>query len=376
MWIKIRNKIISFFYASFFKPLAFRRDPEDVHDKILRLGKILGSNVITRAFTKLAFSYQNPALSQNILGINFKNPIGLSAGFDKNAELTQIIPNIGFGFMEVGSITGEPCEGNPRPRLWRMPASKALVVWYGLKNDGCETVSKRLKNKKFKIPVGISIAKTNSPDTVDTQKGIYDYIKAAKEFRDADIGDYFTINISCPNAFGGEPFTNPDSLKLLLTEFDKLKIKKPVFLKISPDLARENIDKIIETAIKHNIQGFICTNLTKKRSNPKILPQDLEGVPEDKGGLSGKIVENLSNELIAYVYKKTGEKYVIIGSGGVFSAEDAYKKIKLGASLVQMITGMIFNGPQIISEINRGLTDLLKKDGHKNISEAVGKNNL
>lgn len=380
---KIRNKTIGFFYAKIFKPLAFRQDPEDVHDKILKIGKILGSNFITRFAVKIAFSYSNPVLEQNILGINFKNPVGLSAGFDKNAELTQIIPSVGFGFMEVGSITGEYCEGNPKPRLWRMPKSKSLVVWYGLKNDGCEAISKRLAsqaersgliNKKFKIPAGISVAKTNSPETVDVLKGIADYIKSAKTFYDAGIGDYFTINISCPNAFGGQPFTDPNSLELLLTEFDKLQIKKPVFLKLPPDLSFETVDKIIEVMKEHDIQGFICANLTKKRDNPKIIKEDLEGIPEGVGGISGKPAEETANNLISYIYKKTGGKYVIIGCGGIFNAEDAYKKIKAGANLLQMITGMVFLGPQVISEINRGLAELIKKDGYKNISEAIGKN--
>ncbi len=372
--IKTRNKIIGFFYAKIFKPLAFRRDPEDVHDKILKIGKFLGGNFITRFAVKIMFDYSNPALFQNILGVNFKNPIGLSAGFDKNAELTQIIPSVGFGFMEAGSITGEFCEGNPRPRLWRMPKSKSLVVYYGLKNDGCEAISKRLAEKKFKIPVGISVAKTNCPETADVLKGIADYIKAAKTFRDANIGDYFTINISCPNAYGGQPFTDSNSLKLLLTEFDKLEIKKPVFLKLPPDLTYDTVDKIIETSEVHNIQGFVCANLTKKRDNPKIIKEDLKGIPEGIGGISGKPAEEPANNLISYIYKKTKGKYIIIGCGGIFSAKDAYNKIKEGASLLQIITGMIFQGPQIISEINRGLAELIKKDGYKNINEAIGKN--
>ena len=371
---KFRNKITGFFYIKIFKPVAFKRDPEDVHNTILNIGKILGNNFITRIFVNLVFNYQNPILSQNLFNINFKNPLGLSAGFDKNAELTQIMPNVGFGFMEIGSITGNPCKGNPRPRLWRMPKSKSLMVWYGLKNDGCEEISKRLLNKKFKIPVGISVAKTNCPETVDMANGIADYIKAAKTFRDADIGDYFTINISCPNAYGGQPFTDPDSLEFLLTEFDKLQIKKPVFLKLTPDLPFKMVDKIIETSKNHNIQGFVCANLTKKRENPKIIKEDLEGIPEGIGGMSGKPAEETANNLISYIYKTTCGKYIIIGCGGIFSAEDAYKKIKDGASLLQMITGMIFQGPQIISEINRELAELIKKDGYKNISEAVGKN--
>ncbi|PIN78944.1 dihydroorotate dehydrogenase (quinone), partial [Candidatus Woesearchaeota archaeon CG10_big_fil_rev_8_21_14_0_10_34_8] len=180
--------------------------------------------------------------------------------------------------------------------------------------------------------------------------------------------DYETINISCPNAFGGEDFTDPNSLHKLLLQIDKTKNSKPVFLKISPDLKNKEIDEIIKVADKHKIAGFICTNLTKSRDNKKILD---ENVPE-KGGISGKVVEDLANEMISYVYKKTQGKYIIIGCGGISSAEDAYKKIKSGASLVQLITGAIFEGPQLMSEINQGLVRLIEEDGYNNISDAIG----
>ncbi|MEK7126871.1 MAG: quinone-dependent dihydroorotate dehydrogenase [Patescibacteria group bacterium] len=365
--INIRNKILGFLYETFAKPIFFQIDPETVHNSILLFGKFLGSNPITRFLTKLLFHYSNKKLEQTILGIHFKNPIGLAAGFDKDAELTKILPETGFGFIEVGSITGLPCEGNPRPRLWRLKKSKGLVVYYGLKNDGCEKIAKKLKNKKFKIPVGTSIAKTNCKETSTCQTGIDDYVKAYKEF--TEIGGYFTINISCPNTFGGEPFTNPEHLDKLLTEIDKIKTQKPIFLKISPDLNDGQIDKIIEVVEKHDIKGFVCTNITKNRDNAKILEKNLPKA----GGVSGRPLKDLSDKLISYVYKKTKGKYIIIGCGGIFTAEDAYKKIRLGASLLQLITGMIFEGPQVISEINYRLIKLLKKDGYKNISEAVGK---
>ena len=350
--------MISFLYKNFLKPFFFLFDPEMVHDLMILAGQILGSNFLTRKITSLFFSYSNPALEQNILGIKFKNPIGLSAGFDKDALLTDILPSVGFGFEEVGSITGEKCSGNPKPRLWRLKDLKSLIVYYGLKNKGCEEIAARLKNKKFEFPIGTSIAKTNCADTVDTEKGIADYVKAFKAF--AKIGAYFTINISCPNAFGGQPFTDAKRLGLLLTQLDKIATKKPIFLKMSPDLTDKELDNIIAVSKKHKVHGFVCTNLTK---NPKIT---------EKGGLSGKLVENLANNLIKKVYQKTKGKYVIVGVGGVFSAEDAYKKIKLGASLVELITGMIFEGPQVISEINQGLVKLLQKDGYKNISGAIG----
>ncbi len=354
-----------FLYQNILKPLLFLLDPENVHDSFTLIGRILGSNTITQRIFTMLFSYSNPGLKQTILGVKFSNPIGLAAGFDKNALLTDILPAVGFGFAEIGTITGEKCAGNPRPRLWRLKKSKSLVVYYGLKNDGCEFISNRLKNKKFAIPIITSIGKTNSGKTVETEKGIKDYIKAYSRF--TNIGHFFDINISCPNAFGGQPFSDPEKLDKLLTRIDEIPTKKPVFLKMPPDLDDSQLDSVLEKVKKHKIAGFICTNLTKIK-NSKIRDNN---IPEH-GGFSGKILEDLSNDLISRIYKKTEGKYIIIGCGGVFSAEDAYKKIKLGASLVQLITGMIFEGPQVIGEINRGLVKLLKKDGYKNISEAVG----
>ena len=364
--IFFRNIILKFLYKSLLKSVFFRFDPENVHDRIVSFGIFLGSNTFTRILTSFMFSYQNKMLEQKVLGINFKNPVGLAAGFDKNAQLTDILPSVGFGFAEVGSITGEACDGNPKPRLWRLKNSKGLLVWYGLKNNGCEVLSKKLKKRKFKIPIGINVAKTNSPDTVETEKGIDDYTKAFEKF--TNIGAYYTINISCPNTYGGQPFTDVERLDRLLARIDKIPTKKPIFLKLSPDLTNKELDEIISVCRKHRVHGFICSNLSKNRTNKQIKDK----IPSTEGGMSGKIVEKLSNEVISHLYKKTKGNYVIIGLGGVFCAEDAYKKIKLGASLVQLITGMIFEGPQVISEINLGLVRLLERDGFENISQAIG----
>ncbi|MBD3270100.1 quinone-dependent dihydroorotate dehydrogenase [Candidatus Peregrinibacteria bacterium] len=374
LFISIRNAIIGFFYKNFLKPVLFKRDPEKVHDNFIKTGKFLGSNFLTRSIIGLMFNYHHKSLEQVVLGLHFKNPIGLGAGFDKNADLVKTLPKIGFGFSEHGSFTGEPCEGNAKPRLWRLPKSESIVVNYGLKNDGAEIIARRmqkqLKEGKFSIPLGINIAKTNCEATSDDEIGIADYAKAYKAF--LAVGDYYTVNISCPNAFGGQPFTDGKRLDKLLTVLDNYYIEgKPVFLKISPDLTRDQIDDIIEVCDKHKVDGYICTNLTKPRDKSRIRD---EKVPEI-GGLSGKLVEHLANDLIKYIYKKTKGEKVIIGLGGVFTAEDAYKKIKLGATLIQLVTGMIFGGPQTISDINRGLVKLLRKDGYANVSEAVGVDN-
>ncbi len=436
-WIKTRNKIIGWNYRNILKPILFKFDPEDIHDLFIKVGNLLGQTSATRYLTRVLFDYENPVLEQEILGIKFKNPVGLSAGFDKNARLTKILPAVGFGFAEAGSVTGRPCKGNEGRHLWRLPKSKSLIVYYGLTNDGAEAIARRLLEVQLQVSpkldfeqeakgpevglrahlksnflhksnfvLGISLAKTNDQKTITTEAGTADYIKAYEAFLKTDVGDYFTINISCPNTFGGEPFVEPERLDLLLSAFAKIRdeesarglpsvkakevqlqvspkldfvsVNRPLFIKLPPDLSEEKLDAIIELVKKYKINGFVSTNLTKDRNNPLIKDKIKDPLPTDKGGLSGKIVEELATKQIEYIYKKIKdlpqtERPIIIGCGGIFTAQDAYNKIKAGASLLQLITGMIFEGPQVISEINQGLVTLLQKDGYKNISEAVGK---
>ncbi len=356
------------FYRHVAKQIFFRMDPERVHDTMTRFGNALGRTSFTRGAVRFLFCFEHPALVQTILGISFSNPIGLTAGFDKNAQLTRIIPAVGFGFAEVGSVTGEPCVGNPKPRLWRLPKSKGLVVWYGLKNDGCESIAKRLSDKKFDMPLGISVGQTNVPSTVDMDTGIADYAKAFRAF--ARIGDYTTINISCPNIYGGEPFVDPERLDRLLDVLDTIATSKPTFLKLPVDISKDELDAIVGVSDMHRVHGLIVSNLTKKRDRHTIVAQEIRD--DMKGGISGRPTFDLSNGLISHLYRTVGARYVIIGSGGVFSAQDAYEKIRRGASLVQLATGMIFEGPQLIGEINRGLVRLLEQDGYQNIREAIG----
>ncbi len=364
---RLRNILNGLLYRQIVKRIFFAFEPDRVHEEMVNTGHHLGKSAIAKALVHSTFGTQNiPELSQTLHGVQFRNPVGLSGGFDKNAILTDIIPAVGFGFMEVGSITAKESLGNPGQHLWRLPRSKSIIVHYGLSNKGAEEIASRLREKIFTIPIGINIAKTNCPETNVVDVGIKDYAKTYKIF--ADIGDFFVINVSCPNVTGGQPFHNSKNLDLLLTELETTPTTKPMFLKISPDLTHEEIDAIIEVTEKHHIDGFICSNLTKRRNLTSIVEKNLPTV----GGLSGKVVEPLANELISYVYTKTRGEKTIIGVGGIFSAEDAYKKIRLGASLVELITGMIYQGPQLISEINIGLAKLLKKDGFSHISEAVG----
>jgi len=347
-------------------------DPETVHERMIIYGSWLGDCSIGRGLVHFSYYYAYPTLEQTIKGIFFPNPIGLAAGYDKNGRLTQIIPEVGFGFSEIGSVTGQSCVGNPGQHLWRLKKSKSIVVNYGLKNVGAEVISSILSELSFKIPIGISLAKTNIALTSEESFGIADYVQAYTFFAKKNVGDYFTINISCPNAYGGQPFLESSALSRLLEALSSVRLKyqdnKPWFLKLAADLYPTTIDSLIEVARVYHITGFICSNLSKNRHNKKIID---ENIPAN-GSLSGAVVKELSNNLIRYIYKKTGREFIIIGCGGIFSAEDAYEKIKAGASLLQLITGMVFKGPQLISEINQGLVTLLKKDGYTSLDQAIG----
>jgi dihydroorotate dehydrogenase len=364
-----RSKSIRAAYAHVLKPFFFMNDPERVHDWMTRAGIILGATSGGRWLTSALFDYKNPMLRQEVRGIVFDNPVGLSAGFDKNAQLTGILPSVGFGFVEVGSITGEPCAGNPKPRLWRMPKSKGLVVYYGLKNDGCEAISKRLSGKTFSIPIGASVAMTNCRENMDTDMAIKDFAKAFRIME--PHASYMTVNISCPNTMGGQPFVAPDKFDALFRVIDTIPTEKPIFIKISPNMTIAELDALLDVVRSHRIHGIICANLTKPRDNPNIADDDVPGV----GGMSGRLVQGLADDMLARIYRREGKRFILVGCGGIFTAEDAYRKIRLGATLVQLITGMVFEGPQLIGEINRGLAELLRKDGFSSISQAVGIDN-
>jgi len=357
-------------YKKIFKPIVFKLDPEFVHDQISLLGNLLGKFSITRKFTKLLFFYSSPKLEQKVNGVVFKNPVGLSAGFDKNAKLLNILPYVGFGFEEVGSITLEEYQGNPKPRLYRLEKSKALVVYYGLMNKGVKVIARKIKNAiKTDMVIGVSVAKTNCSRTSTEDAGILDYFECLKYLEEENIGHYYTINISCPNTFGGEPFTTKEKLDRLLAKLSEVKTNKPIYIKMPINLPIEQFDELLNVIINYNISGIIIGNLTKVR-DPELIK---DAIPENvKGGISGLPTQKLSNELISYTYKKYGNKLTIIGVGGIFSAEDAYEKIRRGATLLQLITGMIFEGPALIKDINSGLIKLLEKDGYNNISQAIG----
>jgi dihydroorotate dehydrogenase subfamily 2 len=366
----IHRKVIGFLYQRVLRRILFLLDPEFVHDRFLTIGYLLGQVSLTRIFTRKLLGYENSALVQNIYGIQFANPVGLSEGFDKDGVLVQIAGSVGFGFTQVGSVTLNPYGGNPKPRLYRLKRSRGIVVNYGLKNIGADKIIGRLRNlKMYDYPVSISIAKTNAEYTSSDEAGIQDYYDCMKRLVEEDVGSVYTINISCPNTFGGEPFTTPNKLDQLLSSLDQIETRKPVWIKMPINPSWEEFDQLLRVAVSHNVQGVVIGNLQKDHKHPSV--KDL--IPEHiKGGISGKPTWDMSNELISMTYSNYAEKLLIVGVGGIFSAEDAYEKIKRGASLVQVIAGMVYQGPQLIGQINQGLVDLLLKDGYSNVSEAIG----
>jgi dihydroorotate dehydrogenase subfamily 2 len=342
-------------YKSILKPILFQFDAESVHNNFTTVGKLLGSNPVTQSLTALAFNYKNIQLTTTLDGINFPNPVGLPAGFDYNGELTDVLPAVGFGWHTIGTVTFQPYAGNKKPRLGRFPDSKALLVNKGLKSEGALKIIQKLEKKTFQIPTGISIASTNTHfDSLKDQ--LRDIANAFVAFEESTVAhDYYELNISCPNTFGGEPFTVPERLEILLKLTDSLHLSKPVYVKMPIDQDKKISMDLLSVIDKHNIQGVIMGNLTKDHTNPLVTAEDREKWNKNKGNLSGKPTWNRSNDLISLTKKHFKNRFTIVGTGGIFSGEDAQHKMELGSDLVQLITGMIFEGPQVIGQINKTL---------------------
>ena len=378
--IAFRNFFLKLSFRAI-RPLIFMMEPEQAHRTLKKAGVFLGNSKFLKSLTGLFFNYDHESLNIEVDGINYRNPIGLSAGFDKDGELTKIYPSLGFGLAELGSFTGEVCPGNPGKRLFRMKKSKSIVVWYGLNNEGSEKISQRLANEDFgDLRVGINAANSNLTPEFILQDSISDYLKTMKLFK--DIGDYYDVNISCPNTQDGEPFVDKDNLDALLIAINK-EIRpisdKPIYVKLAADMTLEEINIIVDACMEHGMDGVVCTNLAKPEFNsehrPEEYPTNKGLLPKGKGAMSGLPLQRISTNVIRHVYRRTRGQLTIIGVGGIFTARDAYEKITSGASLCHMITAMIFDGPQAMNEINRGLVKLLKADGFDSISQAVGSKN-
>ncbi|ETB63949.1 TPA: dihydroorotate dehydrogenase (quinone) [Candidatus Nomurabacteria bacterium] len=366
--------MIKFLYKNILKPILFKIEADYVHVFFLHASSFIGRFKFLRFITKKIFLYKNEYLNTKILGLKITNPLGLAAGFDYNADLLNVAENVGFGFQTVGTITNLPYEGNKKPMLGRLPRSKSLLVNKGFKNNGIDFILDKVSKKKNNIPVGISIGTTNK-SYCDIKEMIEDVTNSFRKVVDSHLFDFYELNISCPNLSNitsvDSAFDTKEGFTLLLNKLSTLAIRKPLFIKMYLEKNVEETLLLVEIASSYNfVTGFIFANLVKDRSN--IFFDKDEITNAGKGNFSGKPTEEMSNNLISEVYKKYKNRFVIIGCGGVFSGFDAYEKIKRGASLVQMITGMIYEGPTVMGDINKDLVKLLKKDGYKSIGEAVG----
>jgi len=334
-----------------FRKILFLFDAEKVHYfSTNALNFVLKLPLVKKVF-KILFCFENKGLERNLLGLKFKNPIGLAAGFDKNATMFQDLEYLGFGFIEIGTVTPKPQSGNEKPRLFRLKKDEAILNRMGFNNDGLHAVKARLKNrKKNGLIIGGNIGKNKVTSNEDA---ILDYKIAFEEL--FDFVDYFVVNVSSPNTPNLRNLQEKEPLTKILAELQllnlKMKNQKPILLKIAPDLSNEQLDDIIDIVRETKIAGVIATNTTINRAELKTNVQMVESL--GAGGISGKPLTNRSTEVIRYLHEKSDAAFPIIGVGGIHSPEDAIEKLKAGASLIQLYTGFIYEGPSLIKRINK-----------------------
>jgi dihydroorotate dehydrogenase len=331
-------------YKALVRLWLFQADPEAAHERALNLASSLGRCRVARDAVETMFAVEDRRLCQTVFGIEFANPVGLAAGYDKNALGLELWPALGLGFVEIGSVTARAQPGTEPPRLFRQVDQRALINRMGFNNDGAEAISARIPPPPHRIPIGVNVGKNRDVELARAGESYADAIHALR-----DRADFFVLNVSSPNTPGLRKLQDKEMLDALLAQVHE---ELPILLKIAPDLTFDQIDDVVALAQRHGLSGIVATNTTVDHPTP----------PE--GGLSGAPLRARATECI--------RRMPIIGVGGVFTAEDAYEKIRAGASLVEIWTGMVYEGPAITRNINRGLLRLLARDGFDNIAEAVG----
>ena len=338
-------------YKSIIRPILFKFDPEEVHHFTFSMLKNFG--FLTKIF--LPKPVVDKRLERKVFGLKFKNPVGLAAGFDKNAVLFNELADLGFGFVEIGTVTPRAQAGNPKKRLFRLIEDGGIINRMGFNNDGLQAAIEKLKGNKGKIIIGGNIGKNTdttpenyTQDYLDCFEGLHPHV------------DYFVLNVSCPNVGSHAKLEDVDYLRELITEVKKINISKtnpkPILLKIAPDLNTNQLDEIIDLVAETQIDGVIVSNTSVNREGLKTSSETLEAI--GNGGLSGKPIRERSTKMIKYLADKSTRSFPSIGVGGIHSAKDAMEKLDAGASLVQLYTGFIYEGPQLINDINN---ELLKR---------------
>jgi dihydroorotate dehydrogenase len=349
-------------YRSLLRPLLFRLPAETAHELALHSLSLLPSSLITKRVA-------NPALSIQRFGLTFSNPIGLAAGFDKNGIALQPLAALGFGFIEAGTVTYHPQPGNPRPRLFRLSEDQALINRAGFNNDGAAAFARRVAEHRPDCVLGVSIGKSKITPIKDATE---DYLASFDLVY--EVADYIAINVSSPNTPQLRELQRPMQLEQLILALQarRREVQKhvPLLVKLSPDLHRHDLETIFEVVERLEIDGIIATNTTVSRDNLRTDAARVAACGE--GGLSGKPLKDKSTQMIARLYQLSHGFIPLIGVGGIFTAEDAWEKIAAGASLVQLYTGFIYQGPRIAQEINEGLAKILDREGIPNLDAAIG----
>ena len=352
-------------YDNIIRPVVFGLDAETAHEigiEALRLG--LSSEFAQRIASRRFSTQEFEGVER--FGLKFANPLGVAAGFDKNGVVVNQLASLGFGFVEVGTVTHLPQKGNEKPRLFRLPADKALMNRLGFNNDGAAAVAGRLKKLDKRCIVGVNIGRNKD---VSNDEAVENYLASFDLVH--DVADYVAINISSPNTPDLRELQRGDHLEELLRavqEQNREKGPKPILVKIAPDLTEGDIELIVDTCLRHDVAGLIATNTTVSRENLRTPGVEKLGA----GGLSGGPIAGRSNEVIASVFRHSKGKLPVIGVGGIFTAADAFAKIAAGASLLQAYTGFVYTGPGFARVVNNGLADILKNKGFATIDEAVG----
>ena len=382
----IKNKVLNIYRSVLFPIIfsGFKADPEWIHHQVLNVFSFMNTysdsqliSIIRTTMEKL-FCFKDPRLEQNLWELNFKNPVGLAPGYDKDGLAINIWPRLGFGFAELGTVTFHGQPGNPQPRLFRLPTDRAVLNRMGFNNRGAAALAKKFQSQSktnslihpslFHYGINIGKSKITSLEAAAT-----DYLDSFRLLK--SWGDYFVVNVSSPNTPGLRSLQNADSLgKILAVLAEENQGEKPILVKIAPDLENEAIASILDLTREYQISGIVATNTTINREGLKtqIIPATGRLVTEEAGGISGAPLTQRATEIIKFIWQETKGKLPIIGVGGIFTAEDAWDKITAGASLIQVYTGLVYQGPGVVKQILQGLLKKLDEYGLNSISEAVG----
>ena len=358
-------------YDKLVRPLLFGLDPEFVHRHTVRIGDTLSQSSLACRLLSQIYHTRFEVLGLKVWGLDFKTPLGLAAGFDKQGQLHEVIAALGFGHMEMGSISLQPWPGNPSPTLLRLPQDGGLINRLGLNSDGATIIRRRLLDRQFQIPTGMNLVKTADPE-IAGEEALEDFLENFRRFY--PLADFVTLNLSCPNTVEGKTFEDPEVLEPFLKELKKIRAElsttrqvKPVLVKLSPDLQDRELDRLLGLAEEYGIDGFVIANTTLRRENLRSPATELEKLPA--GGVSGRPLKEYAQQMTQKVFRRTGGRLPIIACGGIgcdpkkHPAQEVWEYLKLGATLVQVYTGLIYRGPSLIKLTNRGLMQILREKG-------------